>query len=119
MRTGKRCGARLKVQATRNHPIEWWMTGGRATLIVRALEKFHTAVTERELTYDGSSALTRHLLNSRRRKTRSGIQIMKANPDSPKKIDAAVAAVLAWQCRLDAIAAGVAVEDEEMGGYTF
>jgi hypothetical protein len=112
-------GPRLKVQSTRNHPIEWWMTGGRSTLIVRALEKFHTALTERELTLDGSSALVRHLLNSRRRTSKSGLQIMKANPDSPDKIDAAVAAVLAWQCRLDAIAAGLAVEAEEMGGYTF
>ncbi|MFI7239676.1 terminase [Streptomyces cyaneofuscatus] len=112
-------GPRLKVKSTRNHPVEWWMTGGRSTLIVRALEKFHTALTECELTHDGSSALVRHLLNARRRKTRSGIQIMKSNPDSPDKIDAAVAAVLAWQCRLDAIAAGLAVEPEEMGGFTF
>ncbi|MFJ8755670.1 terminase [Streptomyces cyaneofuscatus] len=111
-------GPQLKVQATRNHPIEWWMTGGRSTLIVRALEKFHTALVEVELTLDGASALVRHLLNARRRKTRSGIQIMKANPDSPDKIDAAIAAVLAWQCRLDAIAAGLA-EVEEMGGFTF
>ncbi|MGW3735158.1 DUF6233 domain-containing protein [Streptomyces sp. NPDC005148] len=112
-------GPRLLVQSTRNHPIEWWMTGGRSTLIVRALEKFHTALTERELTIDGSPALVRHLLNSRRRKTRTGIQIMKENPDSPNKIDAAIAAVLAWQCRLDAVAAGLAVEAEEMGGCTF
>ncbi|MFJ8760835.1 terminase [Streptomyces cyaneofuscatus] len=112
-------GPRLQVKSTRNHPIEWWMTGGRSTLIVRALEKFHTALTECELTHDGASALVRHLLNARRRKTRSGIMIMKSNPDSPDKIDAAVAAVLAWQCRLDAIAAGLAVEPEEMGGFTF
>ncbi|MEU0991996.1 terminase [Streptomyces sp. NPDC005953] len=112
-------GPQLKVKVTRNHPIEWWMTGGRSTLIVRALEKFHTALTERELTHDGSSALVRHLLNARRRIGRSGLQIMKENPDSPNKIDAAVAAVLAWQCRLDAIAAGVAVEEEPMGGFTF
>jgi hypothetical protein len=112
-------GPRLKVQATRNHPIEWWMTGGRSTLIVRALEKFHTAVVEGELTYDGSSVLTRHALNARRRKTRSGIQIMKEHPDSANKIDAVIAAVLAWQCRLDAIAAGLAVEEEAMGGFTF
>lgn len=112
-------GPRLKVQSTRQHPIEWWMTGGRSTLVVRALEKFHTAVVEGELTYDGSSALTRHMVNARRRTSRSGLQIAKAHPDSPKKIDAAVAAVLAWQCRLDAIAKGVAAEDEEMFGGTF
>ncbi|MGW2708064.1 terminase [Streptomyces sp. NPDC001356] len=112
-------GPRLQVQATRNHPIEWWMTGGRSVLIVRALEKFHTAITERELTHDGSSALVRHLVNARRRPSRSGMQIGKAHPDSPHKIDAAVAAVLAWQCRLDAIARGVAAEEEEMFGGTF
>ncbi|MFD5838213.1 terminase [Streptomyces collinus] len=112
-------GPRLQVQATRNHPVEWWMTGGRSTLIVRALEKFHTALTEGELTHDGSSALVRHLVNARRRPSKSGLQIGKAHPDSPHKIDAAVAAVLAWQCRLDAIAKGVAVEQEEMYGGTF
>ncbi|MCX4971171.1 terminase [Streptomyces sp. NBC_00654] len=112
-------GPRLQVQATRNHPVEWWMTGGRSTLIVRALEKFHTALTEGELTHDGASALVRHLCNARRRPSRSGLQIAKAHPDSPNKIDAAVASVLAWQCRLDAIAKGVAVEEEEMFGGTF
>jgi hypothetical protein len=112
-------GPRLQVQATRNHPVEWWMTGGRSTLIVRALEKFHTALTEGELTHDGTSALVRHLCNARRRPSRSGLQIAKAHPDSPAKIDAAVAAVLAWQCRLDAIAKGVAAEEEEMFGGTF
>jgi hypothetical protein len=47
------------------------------------------------------------------------MQIAKAHPDSPAKIDAAVAAVLAWQCRLDAIAKGVTPEEEEMFGGTF
>ncbi|MFF9088642.1 terminase [Streptomyces sp. NPDC014991] len=112
-------GPRLLVQATRTHPIEWWMTGGRSVLIVRALEQFHTALTEGELTHDGSSALVRHLVNARRRPGRSGLQIGKAHPDSPKKIDAAVAAVLAWQCRLDAIAKGVGAEEESMFGGTF
>lgn len=95
---------KLKVKASRDHPMEWWMTGGRATLIVRALEQFHSAVVDRELSHDGSFALTRHIVNARRRLSRSGIQIAKEHPSSPKKIDAAVAAVLAWQARLDAVA---------------
>lgn len=97
----------LKVKSTRDHPIEWWMTGGRAGLIVRALDQFHSAVIDGELTHDGSYALTRHVLNARRRVSRSGIQIAKEHPESPNKIDAAVAAVLAWQARLEAVAAGV------------
>ena len=100
----------LKVRATRDHPCEWWMTGGRSGLIVRALEQFHSAVIDHELTHDGSYALTRHALNARRRPSRSGLQIGKANPDSPMKIDAAIAAVLAWQARLDALAKGIGTQ---------
>jgi len=112
-------GAGLKVKATTTHPIEWWMTGGRSITIVRALEKFHSAVIERELTHDGSSVLARHALNARRRASRSGLQIAKEHPDSPRKIDAIVASVLAFQARLAAIAAGVMTEQEEALGWTF
>lgn len=100
-------GGRLKVKSTVAHPIQWWMTGGRSAMTVRALEKFESAVVDGEMTHDGSSELTRHVLNARRRHSRTGLQIGKENPDSPKKIDAAIAAVLAWQARLDALAAGI------------
>lgn len=100
-------GAQLKVKATRDHPIEWWMTGGRSGLIVRMLEQYHSAVVDSEMTHDGALTLTRHVLNARRRITRSGMQIAKEHPDSPNKIDAAVAAALSWAARLDALAAGV------------
>jgi hypothetical protein len=106
-----RYAKRLQVKATQAHPIEWWFTGGRSHLIVRALEQFHDAVLDEELTFDGSHALTRHVLNARRRPTRSGLQISKEHPDSPLKIDAAIAAVLAWQARLEAIARGVSATE--------
>jgi hypothetical protein len=102
-------GARLKVKATRDHPIQWWMTGGSATKTVAVLQRFLEAVADKEITFDGAAALTRHLRNARRRVSRSGVQIAKANPDSPLKIDAAVAAVLAYTARMDAVAAGVTV----------
>lgn len=100
-------GRQLKVKATREHPVEFWMTGGRSIITVRALEQFHSAVVDAEMTHDGSYALTRHVLNARRRTSRTGLQISKPNPDSPMKIDAAVASVLAWQARLDALAKGI------------
>lgn len=100
-------GRRLKLKASTQHPIEWWMTGGRSSHIVRALEKFRSSVVDGELTHDGSSVMTRHILNARRRESRSGIQIMKEHPDSSKKIDVAIAAVLAWQARVDAMAKGL------------
>ncbi|GAA1160859.1 hypothetical protein F4556_005193 [Kitasatospora gansuensis] len=104
-------GKQLRVKSSAPHPIHWWMTGGRALMIVRATQAFHDAVTDGELTHSGASALTRHMLNARRRESRSGIQIGKEHPDSPRKIDAAVASILAWQCRLDAIAKGATKKD--------
>jgi hypothetical protein len=46
------------------------------------------------------------VLNARRRNFRAGYLLYKAYPDSPDKIDAAYAAVMAWKARLDAVAAG-------------
>jgi len=69
--------------------------------------------------YDGAYVLTRHALNARRRVSTAGIQIAKDHPDSPRKIDALVAAVLAFEARADAIAAGIPAEPADMGGWTF
>jgi phage terminase large subunit-like protein len=80
------------------------MSGGRSYLVVRSLEQFYSAVVQKEMTHDGGRALTRHILNARRRAGRNGVQIYKEHPDSPNKIDAAVAANLAWAARVDAVA---------------
>lgn len=101
-------GKKLKVKSTLKHPIEWWMSGGRSYLVVRSLEQFYSAVVQKELSHDGSRALSRHILNARRRAGRNGVQIFKEHPDSPNKIDAAVAAVLAFEARVQALARGEA-----------
>lgn len=103
-------GKKLKVKSTLAHPIEWWMSGNRSYLVVRALEQFHAAVVDKELIHDGSRALTRHILNARRRVGRSGMSIAKEHPDSKNKIDAAIAAVLAYQARLQALSKGEATK---------
>lgn len=100
-------GKNLQVKSTQNHPIEWWMGGQNLTKTVRALDQMKSAILHEELTHDGSSVLTRHVLNARMMPTRVGVQIRKEYPDSPRKIDAAVAMTLAWQARTDALAAGV------------
>jgi len=101
-----RYGKKLKVGRPA-HPVEWWMTGGRSGLVAKALEQFHTAVVEGEMTHNGSSILTRHILNARRKIRNGTLQIAKKHPESEDKIDGAVAAVLAWQARLDAVAKGI------------
>lgn len=100
-------GGQLKVRATRDHPVQWWMTGGRAIQTVRALEQFQSAVLDGGMSHDGAHTLTKHVLNARRRPSRSGMQIAKEHPESARKIDAAVAAVLAYLARLEAVAKGL------------
>lgn len=104
-------GRNLRVKSSQQHPIEWWMTGNRSYLVVRAVEQFSNAVLDKELTHDGGLALTRHILNARRRAGRSGISIAKEHPDSRNKIDAAVSAILAYQARLQALSKGEATKN--------
>lgn len=101
-----RYGARLLAKASRSNPIEWWMVGGRRALVTRVLEQFRDAVLDGELIHSGSVTLTQHILNSRRRGNAAGYGIFKKHPDSEDKIDGAIAAVLAFAARLDALAAG-------------
>lgn len=100
-------GPKLEVKASRDNPITWWMSGGRALLAVRATERLHNAILNLEVTHDGSSVLTRHVLNARRRVGRVGVQIAKEHPSSERKIDAAVASILAFECRAMAVSRGI------------
>lgn len=102
-----RFGGKVKVKASANHPFEWWMTGGRSGLNQRAIEDFEGAVRNGDLTHDGSFKLTQHMLNARRRIRHAKLALGKEHDYSPAKVDAAVAAVLAFQARLDAVAKGV------------
>jgi hypothetical protein len=99
-------GSRLKLKASREAPMSAWPRG-KDSRVQEYVVRFHNAVVGDELTHDGSSALTRHVLNARRRETRTGYLLYKAYPDSPDKIDAAYAAVMAWKARLDAVSQGI------------
>jgi hypothetical protein len=96
-----------RVTVTRDHPFEWWMTGGRSIYIERAVKAFAGDVRNNGLTHDGSFRLTQHALNARRRTSHQHLTLGKEHSSSPRKIDACVAAVIAWQARLDCIAAGI------------
>jgi hypothetical protein len=99
-------GPRCRLKAGANHPFEWWMTGGRASLVERAVEQLEGAIRKRDITISGEFRLVQHLRNARRRITNGKLALGKENDYSPHKIDAAVAAVLAYQARLDALAKG-------------
>lgn len=99
-------GRRLRVKASHDHPIMAWPRG-KDSRVVEYVERLRLAVVNREMTHDGATNLARHVLNARRRAVASGYLIYKKYPDSPDKIDAAYAAVMAWKARTDALAKGV------------
>lgn len=84
--------------------FEFWTN--RPTRMCEAIERFHSAAALGELRHDGNPDLTRHVLNAVVREVPQGILIQKPSPKSKRKIDAAVAAVLALEARADAIADG-------------
>lgn len=112
-------GRRLIVKATTQHPVQWWMTGGRLGQIVKAVEATEHAIRDAQLVHDGAFELTRHALNARRKETPSGITISKEHPDSRRKIDAAVAMVLAWWARVGAVSAGLDKPRPKRKAYGF
>lgn len=101
-----RYGRQLLVKASRSQPIAAWPRGKDS----RVIEMVHTmrdAIVNREITFDGAPKLMSHFLNARRRRNRYGYLLYKAFPDSPDKIDAAYASVMAYKACLDATAMGV------------
>lgn len=99
-------GRRLRVKASQHAPIAAWPRG-KDSRVVEYVERLRQAVAAGEAHHDHSPVLTRHVLNARRRQTRTGYLLYKEFPDSHRKIDAAYAAVLAWKARIDALAQGL------------
>lgn len=72
-----------------------------------AVERFRTDVLTERLHHTGDATLTRHVLNCQTREARGGgYWLTKDRPGSKHKIDAAIAAVLAYEARADVIAGG-------------
>lgn len=91
--------------------LEWWTNRRRP--MSAALEGFDSAIKDGSLSHDGSKAYERHIGNSRRLNLQQLDEqgkplwlIQKERPDSPQKIDVAMAGVLSWEARNDSIAAG-------------
>lgn len=106
-------GSKVKVHVKKDHPFEWWFTGGRTIINEQAILDFEGAILNGDITQDGSLRLTQHVLNTRRRVRASKLTLGKESDWSPNKIDACVAGVLAHRGYLDAVAAGATEPVEE------
>ena len=92
--------------------VEWWTN--RRKQMSYTLEAFETSIKTGELNHDGDKNLSRHIANAFKQDLQMRDEagkalwlIRKERPDSPNKIDLAMAAVLSWRARLDAIALGI------------
>lgn len=96
-------GKKLKIKASPGKPIEFDMRG-QTKRFAFDCEKFLDAVIEGAVCHGGDKTLTVHILNAHRHPTTyDAISIRKASKDSSRKIDAAVAAVLAFGSRQEFI----------------
>jgi hypothetical protein len=105
--------------------IDWFTN--RPRQIAWAVRNFRSAIVAGDLTHDGDEVMARHVANARRMpllvkddEGRPMWSIQKDRRGSPRKIDAAMAGVLSWEARGDAIAAGALTEKPQRmrGGST-
>src|SRR4051812_14107630 len=89
-----------------------WHTN-RPRPIAWAVRNYEDAVSGGDVAHDGNPVFEAHVRQARRRmltvlddKERPMHTLAKDSHDSPRKIDAAMAAVLSWEARSDCVAAG-------------
>ena len=95
--------------------VAWWTN--RVKAMAYAIKGFVNSMKAGELGYDGNPDYARHIGNAMRKKLNMVDEdgsplwvIYKERADSPHKIDGAMAGILSWQARCDALTAGVAVD---------
>jgi hypothetical protein len=91
--------------------VEWWTHRRRPMAF--ALRAYRTAIMAGELSHDAHRAFAQHIGQACRHATNLVDDeeqplwvLRKERPDSPHKIDLAMAGALAWEARRDAITAG-------------
>lgn len=92
--------------------VHAWHTN-RPSQIAHAVRSFTDAVGAGDWSHSGDATFVRHLKNARKQllnvyddEHRQMHSLSKDRPDSPRKIDAAMAGVVSWEAHGDAIAAG-------------
>ncbi len=86
-----------------------------------AIRAFNTSLLAKEISHSGNEDYSRHIGNAVKKFIRIVDEqgaplwvIYKERPDSPKKIDAAMAGILSWQARSDALKVGVPTDGKSI-----
>lgn len=103
----------LEVKASSASPIGWDMRSPKQATY--AHEALMNAIFDGAIHHNNDLALKRHVLNARRRENIHGISFGKESPDSPKKVDAYAALMLAYKAATDLAARGREVKQTTGG----
>jgi len=95
----------LQVKAPGRTHIGWDMRSS-LKLSTQAHERLMNSVFNRKMRHNGDLKLRRHALNALRDTNNYGIYFRKESPDSPRKVDAYAALMLAHECLHDLRARG-------------
>lgn len=96
---------------------EWWTNRKKA--MAEANERFHTAVMLGQMKHNNDPVITRHVLNAHIEETPWGDLLRKDIRGGSRKIDAAVASVLAFEARGEAIEDGFLAKKKKNTVYSF
>ena len=102
-------GEVLQIKANNRSPIKWWTK--RDTQMSQALDRLKTALKLSTTSLADDPDMRRHFLNAREWDRRGGLVIRKETKNSPRKIDLAMAATLAFEARAHYLAENVGEED--------
>jgi len=96
--------------------IGWDMRSSLKTSTL-AHERLMRSVFDRKLAHDGDLTLRRHALNARRATNNYGVSFRKESKDSPRKVDAYAALMLAHEALVELRARGKKVRKRTGRGY--
>lgn len=96
--------------------IGWDMRGSQKTVTL-AHERLMRTIFDKKLSHDGDLTLRRHVLSARRRTNNYGISFGKESKDSPRKIDAYAALMLAHEALYELRTRGKKVKKRTGRGY--
>lgn len=109
-------GKQMLAKAPGGHPMSWDMRASlkRSTLANEALMR---SIFDQKLFHDGNPILRLHLLNARRRTNNYGVSFGKESRESPRKVDAYAALLLAHEALRDLRVRGKQVKEHTGEGF--
>jgi hypothetical protein len=110
-------GAGLSVSSPSGKDAIGWDMRGSQKGVTMAHERLMRSIFDAKLAHDGDLTLRRHVLNARRRTNNYGISFGKESKDSPRKIDAYAALMLAHEALYELRTRGKKVRKRTGRGY--